>query len=234
MSSHKNFRTESMDDVGRHTFIPGFYAFESQKELLAFVADRPLGQLLTSVGGVIDVSTLPIIRAAHEPRMVFYGHLAKRNQHAEKLVDGLPCVMTFTGPSAYISPRWFKEKKTVPTWNYMSVQMRGNIELIHDASDIHTLLSMTIDHMERELVLDDETPEPWKIDEASPELLARLSGMIVGFKLHISHVEGVQRLCQDKPAVDVESIAQGLARSARSNSQEMAELVRSKARGSVF
>ncbi|CAN0580369.1 unnamed protein product, partial [Ectocarpus sp. 12 AP-2014] len=36
-------------------------------------------------------------------------------------------VIAVTGPDAYVSPDWYETEDQVPTWNYVSVHLRGKL-----------------------------------------------------------------------------------------------------------
>jgi transcriptional regulator len=38
--------------------------------------------------------------------------------------------VSFVGPHAYISPTWYGTPNQVPTWNYVSIEARGRVQLL--------------------------------------------------------------------------------------------------------
>src|SRR5690606_11865921 len=68
----------------------------------------------------LHVTATPILFETEGSEATMIGHLARRNPHAADMRAGQAVVAIFMGPHDYISPRWYHEKPTVPTWNYVS------------------------------------------------------------------------------------------------------------------
>jgi transcriptional regulator len=41
-------------------------------------------------------------------------------------------VIVFEGPHGYISPSWYQRTPAAPTYNYLTVQVRGSVEVLSD------------------------------------------------------------------------------------------------------
>ncbi|MGZ3726970.1 MAG: FMN-binding negative transcriptional regulator, partial [Pseudobdellovibrio sp.] len=57
------------------------------------------------------------------------GHLSKFNPHFEILQKNKLVKVIFNGPHQYISPRWYKSGRDVPTWAYCVVHVQGELTL---------------------------------------------------------------------------------------------------------
>ena len=211
-------------NVGVKSFIPSYYRFNTRQQLLGMIAERPLAQVTSVSRDEVMASATPLFHCLRDGEESFFGHLAKRNPHASVLRDKQPVLALFVGPDAYISPRWFQEHWTVPTWNYVSVQLRGELSVVTDRVDTWDILNRTIQRMENSPQFDSDTA-PWSLNDAPGELVERLSEMVVAFRIRNCHLEGVQRLCQDKSPVDFRSIREGLSEQLRPGSQEIARLM---------
>lgn len=57
------------------------------------------------------------------------GHLMKSNPLVQKLCskqgEAVNCTVVISGPDAYVSPDWYEMKDQVPTWNYVTVHLKG-------------------------------------------------------------------------------------------------------------
>src|SRR5688500_1428466 len=73
------------------------------------------------------------------PHGTLVGHLARINSQWHSL-EGRPVLAVFTGPHAYISPTWYAEPNTVPTWNYTAVHAYGICRLVHDVDELGRIL----------------------------------------------------------------------------------------------
>lgn len=133
---------------------------------------------------------LPTLEAAPVPLYwdgnSLVGHVARANP----LWRSLDTVLVIGhGPHAYVSPTWYSEPAHhVPTWNYVTVQIRGRGELLDGAATSALLDRMVAAH----------EPE-WR---ASPELQAKLLPAIVGFRIHVASIEAKAKLSQNRDAAD--------------------------------
>ena len=53
------------------------------------------------------------------------GHVARANPHWKQLANGSPVLVMFHGPHTYVSPSWYADTQSVPTWNYAVVRARA-------------------------------------------------------------------------------------------------------------
>ena len=124
------------------------------------------------------------------------------------------------GPDAYVSPAWYASKaehgRTVPTWNYTTAHVYGDLE-IHD--DVEWL-----DEHVRRLTARHEggRDEPWHVDDAPASYIAGQLRAIVGVEVVISRIEVKFKLSQNRPAADIDGVVAGLSETGLG---EVAELV---------
>ena len=216
------------DDSGTDVFTPDHYSFDNQKELLDFIRGNALAQIVsysTEQSSHPHISATPLIHVGNSEELNFIGHIAKRNLQTGSIQAGSNAVALFCGPNAYVSPRWFKVKNTVPTWNYVSVQLRGKFELIDSNEETLDVLKKTISHMEQSDCSDNKR-QPWELKQAPDDLVDRLSQMIVAFRFKGESIEGVRRLCQDKDIVDINNIQRNLQADSRYGAKAIADLMR--------
>ena len=50
----------------------------------------------------------------------------------------------FSGPHAYVSPSWYEEAGTVPTWNYVAVHAYGTFHLVEDRDGLLDILRRSV------------------------------------------------------------------------------------------
>ena len=126
--------------------------------------------------------------------------------------------MVFSGPHAYVSPRWYLEKERVPTWNYAAVHAYGIPSLILDQKLKHA--------SQRRLVaaLDPE----WlpKFDALRQEYVDMMLDGIVNFELKVTRLETRWKLSQNRGRAEMEAIAAALERSGDSGDRALAALTR--------
>ena len=180
---------------------------EERPEILRAAMERISLATLVTVGAQIGASQLPLILdKSEEGADMLVGHLARANSQW-KDCDGR-ALAVFLGPHHYISPSWYPTKaqtqEVVPTWNYISVHVRGEITFFDDEARLHALLEKLVQRHEagREL--------PWSISDAPGKYIARQLRQIVGFTLRISSIEGQWKLSQNKGLADYNGVMEGL------------------------
>jgi transcriptional regulator len=147
------------------------------------------------------------LRATHMPclvedggtdELVVVGHVACADPVSRSL-DG-PLLLIFHGPHGYVSASWY-ESDTIPTWNYVTLHVRGTPERLDDALP---LLRRTVDSFEARM------PEPWSLDRMG-ETAREMADEVVAFRLRAESWYAEAKLSQDKPADERERVLAGLS-----------------------
>jgi transcriptional regulator len=147
------------------------------------------------------------LRATHMPCLVddeadglaILGHVACADPVSEAL-DG-PLLLVFHGPHGYISASWY-ESETIPTWNHVTLHVRGTPERFADALPV---LRRTVDHFEAAV------ERPWSLDRMG-DTAREMADQVVAFRLRADawHLEA--KLSQDKPDEERARLIAGLER----------------------
>jgi transcriptional regulator len=151
------------------------------------------------------VAQVPVVLRRLQDGLALEFHLARRNAMAPYLVAGARAVALSAGPHAYVSPDWLAGADEVPTWNYVSVESEGPLTLL-DAAELVVLLDDLSAQEEARLI----PKKAWTRDKMSPDRFERMTGAIVGARLHIERLEGTSKLSQNKSATDRATIAAAL------------------------
>lgn len=133
------------------------------------------------------------------------GHMDKNNPHVSNLIQN-PVFVIFHGPNAYISPNVYASHQ-LPTWNSISVHIRGHLRLIERASFIRDSIIKMTEVLETgsspySLVSDDSRMSAWL-------------NLIVGFEIEIEEIIGRFKLSQDKSEEDMLLARKYLSKSSR-------------------
>jgi transcriptional regulator len=145
------------------------------------------------------------LRATHMPclveegteDLVVLGHVACADPAAVRL-DG-PVLMIFQGPRGYVSAGWY-ESETIPTWNHVTLHVRGTPELFGDAMPV---LRRTVDHFEAAV------EHPWSLDRMG-DTAREMAGKVVAFRLRAESWHAEAKLSQDKPEHERARVLAGL------------------------
>jgi transcriptional regulator len=111
----------------------------------------------------------------------------------------------FPGPHAYVSPSWYGQHPSVPTWNYVAVHAYGVPRLVEDAGRVRALLGRLVRAFE------DGRSTPWRMDSLSDAYLEGMMRGIVAFEIPIDRLEGKAKLSQNRSAADRARVCAGLA-----------------------
>ncbi|MBP1906333.1 transcriptional regulator [Paenibacillus turicensis] len=170
-------------------YIPKPFLVANEEQLIAFVQEHSFGILFSQSEGEPFATHLPfLIEKDASGDLYLLGHMARSNPHWSKIEGNV--LVVFNGPHAYISPTWYQEEKTVPTWNYISVHTYGEFNLINSSKELLNIMNQTINKYESQM------PTPWETDLLS-EFNSQLMKAIVGFKIKITKIEGKWKLNQN-------------------------------------
>jgi transcriptional regulator len=198
-------------------YSPSYNRIEDRAELLAFMRANSFVLLVTGTGGALHGSHLPATVHERNGQICLDMHMAKNNAQWQEFFDD-EVMVVFSGPHAYVSPRWYEEQERVPTWNYAAVHAYGVPKRLDDRSLKH--------QSQRRLI---ETLDPkWlpKFDALRPEYVDRMLDGIVNFEIAVTRVETRWKLSQNRGRREQELIAAALAESADSSERALAELTR--------
>lgn len=172
--------------------------------------DRALCEsLIEEIGfGMVFAQTPDGPRVAHTPVLstgdgAVQFHLARGNALARHL-DGSPALIVVNGPDAYVSPRWYANRDTVPTWDYVALELEGRVRRMADEG-LEAFLHAAIRKHEGRL-----EGAPWLAAESSGKTWSGLFSGIVGFELEVLAWRPTLKLSQNKSAAERAAIAAGL------------------------
>ncbi len=172
--------------------------------------DRALMEsLVEEIGfGMVFAQTPDGPRVAHTPLLstgvgAVRFHLARGNALTRHL-DGATALIVVNGPDAYVSPRWYANRDTVPTWDYVALELEGRVRRMDDAG-LEAFLHAAIRKHEGRL-----EGEPWLAEESSEKVWAGLFRGIAGFELEVQAWRPTLKLSQKKSAEERAQIADGL------------------------
>ncbi len=122
------------------------------------------------------------------------GHLARANPHVAALMSGEvgEVLVQFNGPGAYISPTHYDTPLSVPTWNYLTLQVHGRVQVIDDEAGKDALLKRLIATQEPDYAAQ------WRGLPA--EFQRKLLGAIVGFRIPVERWTMKAKLSQNRSA----------------------------------
>ncbi|ADL55532.1 FMN-binding negative transcriptional regulator [Gallionella capsiferriformans] len=203
-------------------YIPKQFEETDVDVLHELIRIKPLATLVTLNAGGIDANHIPLILSAEtKPYGTLSGHVARSNPLWQNHPADTDVLVIFHGAESYITPSWYASKaesgKVVPTWNYVSVQAKGRLRVIHEPDWILSQLESLTAHNEAGF------EHPWAVADAPHEFTRKLLDVIVGIEIEITELKGKWKVSQNRSDQDRASVVSGLTNTGQ---PEMAALVK--------
>jgi transcriptional regulator len=198
-------------------YSPPYNRNEDRAEVVAFMRANSFAVLVTGTGGELHASHLPVRIHDGKERIVLDLHMAKSNPQWKEFFDEEVLVI-FSGPHAYVSPRWYEDQERVPTWNYAAVHAYGLPKLFEDPK-------VKYDNQRRLVAQLDPEWLP-KFDALKPEYIEKMLAGIVNFQIDVTRIDARWKLSQNRGRREMELIADQLDKSSDTMLKALAALHR--------
>jgi transcriptional regulator len=199
-------------------YVPASFAEISTAILHDFMRQNSFAIMTTHGSDGLAANHLPLLLDAESgPLGRLSGHMARANPQWRQ-GEG-EALAVFSGPHVYVSPTWYQEVGTVPTWNYVAVHAYGRLRTVEDDEEVLDILRRSVATYEAGM------PTPWTFDDAAPSIRGQLRA-IVGFHIEIERLEGKWKLNQNHPERRRRRVADALAARTDADSAAIAELMR--------
>ena len=198
-------------------YSPPYNQPEGRTELLSFLRANNFPILVTGTGGVLHASHLPVTVHERGEQIVIDMHMAKNNPQWKEFFDDEVLVI-FSGPHAYVSPRWYADQERVPTWNYAAVHAYGLAKINPDRDAKAASQRRLIESLDPQWLL--------KHDGLRQEYVDQMLNGIVNFSIAVTRIEARWKLSQNRGRREMELIAAELDKSQDSGERALAALTR--------
>ena len=198
-------------------YSPPYNRPEDRAEILAFLRANDFPLLVTGTGGALHASHLPAVVQERGEDLFLDMHMAKANPQWREFFDD-EVLVVFSGPHAYVSPRWYEQKERVPTWNYAAVHAYGVPRIIEGRAAKHA-------GQERLVATHDPQWLPAFRQLREQYVTDMLEG-IVNFEIKVTRLETRWKLSQNRGRREQELIAAQLDQSADPTVRALAALTR--------
>ncbi|PID55312.1 MAG: hypothetical protein CSB46_00485 [Micrococcales bacterium] len=138
-------------------FVPSMYHSHDPAITIRVIRDNPMAIVVGGAGGDLYAIHAPVI--LEDPDHVetradlvgasFIGHMNCTNDHYAFLGAGGSALLVFQGPQAYISPSYHGASPAAPTWNFITVHVRGHVEMIDRRKPAIEVVTATVRELER-------------------------------------------------------------------------------------
>jgi len=198
-------------------YSPAYNQLADRAEALAFMRGNAFALLVTGTGGTLHATHLPVLVDERGASLVLVMHMAKANPQWREFFDD-EVLVVFSGPHAYVSPRWYEQKVRVPTWNYAAVHAYGRVVVVDDRAAKRAAQARLVQAYDPAWMHD--------FERLPAAYLQDMLDGIVNFEIDVTRLETRWKLSQNRGRREMELIAAQLEDSADSVQRELAALTR--------
>ncbi|MFT5760380.1 MAG: transcriptional regulator [Alteromonadaceae bacterium] len=205
-------------------YIPKKYQQGDTHKFKELMIKYPFATLISHHDAGLDADHIPLLLKHVNGKDVLQGHIAKANPLWTNVKDDSEVLVVFNGPNCYISPNYYPTKqehgRVVPTWNYVVVQVKGIISIIHDDQwKLKLIENLTNLH-------EASQPTPWTVTDAPTAYIDKMLPAIVGLEVDILSITGKWKVSQNQPEINKQGVYTGLSQETESNAHKIAEWVK--------
>jgi len=170
-------------------YPPEYYLEHDRQKIFRVIETYSFATVISRTEDDVIVTHLPLILDRQRGEFGYLvGHMDRNNPHARYL-NSAKVFVIFHGPNAYISPNVF-ESSQLPTWNSISVHIRGAARLTESAQAVGGSMIKMVSFLEK-------GEDPFVLDKDN-EKMQRFLGYVVGFEIEILEMIGRFKLSQNK------------------------------------
>lgn len=205
--------------------VPPAFAIDDAGAVLDLVDAVGVAQLVTLGDGRLDVTLVPVVVDRRSDGLgTVRAHLARANPQWRTADLDTEVLLVVSGPDAYVSPSWYPSKqqhgKVVPTWDYVTVHLRGRLRIHDDPAWVRGVVSDLTERHEAGRV------DPWAVEDAPPEFVEAMLRGVVGVEVELTAVEGKAKLSQNRSPADVAGVVAGLDATGEPRAVAVADAIR--------
>ena len=198
-------------------FIPNAFNFENLEDKIAFMKRYSFATMVTCKDKIPIATQLPFVVNYSSGKLLLNAHLAIANEQANYIEEETSLVI-FSEPHAYISPKHYDRRESVPTWDYIAIHAYGRARIINDETSKLNTLEQMINFYEQEYM------EQWL--GLSDKFKKGMMRGIVAFEMEVTDLQGQQKLSQNKSEKERERIIQHLEESSDRVEKDLAPFIR--------
>jgi transcriptional regulator len=195
-------------------YVPGEFKIDDMKKIVDFVNNNNFGILLSIYNDEINNTQIPLMLDFKGETLLLKGHMARANMQWFHAKDKNVTVL-FTGPHHYISPLYYKDRDSVPTWDYMTARFDGILEIMDNEETKNFLLELS-EFYDRKWAEQGNDKRAY---------YAKMVMQIVGFKIRVNKITAKFKLGQNRPE-DMENVAINLDKLGNEDAKTVAGYIR--------
>ncbi|MBU8537265.1 FMN-binding negative transcriptional regulator [Falsiroseomonas tokyonensis] len=184
-------------------YTPAAFRVDDPAWIFRHVERNDFGMLVTAEPLMVSHLPFQLVRPVGDEPARLLCHLARANPHWRAFAGGgAPALAVFRGAHAYVSPTWYGQHPSVPTWNYDVVQAEGIATLTEDPAEIAGQM--------RAMAAAYEPTPGFDMDAQPPKYMEGMFKALVGVTLTVRHWTGKRKQSQNRPEADRHAVAAAL------------------------
>ncbi len=197
-------------------YIPKHFEIGDEEFIYEFIEKYGFATLFSTHKGEPFATHLPLM--LNKSEKFLYGHFARANEQWRD-AETQQVLAVFQGPHCYISPTWYETTKSVPTWNYVSIHIYGEMEIVDDRQETFDSLN--------DLVTKYESPEStYNLNDSEPGFIEGMTKGIVAFRIKITKIEAKAKLSQNHSVERQELVIKNLENTSEQDNRQIASLMK--------
>ncbi len=213
-------------------YTPRSFRMDDLPTLHRLIRDFSFGVLFSQNSEGPIASHLPfMVDPGRGPNGTLIAHMARANPQWRRWTDTTTVLAVFQGPHAYISPAWYEDQVTVPTWNYATVHVTGRPELVMEPERLRPMVEDLLEIHESGVVPGTDAaprgPDGLAWDPSLTEAVMDVElKAIAGFEIPIDRIEGKFKFNQNRSREDQAGVARALSESDDPAMQDVADIMK--------
>ncbi|MDN4495543.1 FMN-binding negative transcriptional regulator [Ureibacillus aquaedulcis] len=168
-------------------YIPKHFRVNDEEIIYDFIEKYSFATLFSQHNGEPYATHLPL--TLNRSENVLYGHFGRQNEQW-KDIEKQQILVVFQGPHCYISPTWYETSKGVPTWNYVSIHLYGEMEIVDNPNVIFDSLNDMVKKYEK-------ADSSYNLKNVDSKFIEGMIKGIAAFKIDITKIEAKAKLSQN-------------------------------------
>ena len=199
-------------------YIPNHFRVTDQSIIEKFINLNGFATIVTQDGKYPMATHIPVELETNEKgERVLWGHISRANPQSQYLdKNGAVLVVFLSDLDRYISSSWYNYQDA-PTWNYMSVQVCGKLQVMGQQKTWESVRRLTSRY-------ESASEHPISLDSLPKEVQAQMSGLIA-FEISMDQVDAAFKMSQNRDDANFENILVNLRKSGDRKSIEMADMM---------
>lgn len=199
-------------------YIPNHFRVTDQSIIEKFIKSNGLATIITKGGEYPMATHIPVELETNEHgERVLWGHISRANPQSKYLDQYSEVMVIFLSDlDCYISSSWYNYQDA-PTWNYMSVQVCGKLQVMDQEKTWESVRRLTSRY-------ESVSKHPISLDSLPKEVQAQMSGL-VAFEISMEQVDAAFKMSQNRDEANFANILYELRNSGDRKSVEMADIM---------